>query len=132
MLEIVGGRDRGSWGILRRLFFRRRIDPNRLGHRRRFRRSVDEASGVPAKSLGQNSASMVEQARSLTVVNDRGSHQTDRAVVMFVVVPGEQLAADREGVFEGTESVGLRTTRERASGSNVGAQPSPDGTSLFV
>lgn len=43
------------------------------------------------KGLGQDLAPIIEQARSVTVVNDRWRHESDRTVVVFGVVPVEQL-----------------------------------------
>jgi len=103
MLEVVGGPDRGSWGILERLFFRGRVDPHRFGHRRCFWASVDEALGMAEKGLGQNLASMVEQTRSVTVVNDRRGHQADRAVGVFV---GAESVGELGTVLQGLERLG--------------------------
>jgi len=98
MLEVVRGRERGSWSILARRFLDGRVDPDRFGQPRRFR-GPWKALGMAAKSLGQDSASMDKQTRSVTVLNPRRSHRGDRDVVVLLVVPMEEPAADRERVF---------------------------------
>ena len=67
---------------------------------------MDEALGIAAKGIGQNHTPVLEQTRRLTIVDARRGHQAERAVIVLVVVPVEQLAGDRKGVFVRAEPVG--------------------------
>ena len=105
MLRVVRGHDRRSWGLLAGRS-RRRIDPNRVWQAFKAWRPLHKALGM---------GGVGRQARAMTKVEDRGRpavvHIGRReiaqpAVMVPVVVPGEEIPAHAPAVFEGAEPIG--------------------------
>jgi hypothetical protein len=102
------------WGILAGRF-RRRIDPNRVRQDFKARRALHEALGV--RRVGGHARAVTDlEGRGRAPVVDVGRREIAQPAVMVrVVVPREEIVADRTGVFEGAEPIRkLRAVFERA------------------
>ena len=104
MLRVVRGDDRRSWGILAGRF-RRPIDPGGCWERFGPWWPLDEPLGM-GSVRGQTGAVPDGEDRGGAAVVDVGRREIAEAAVMVrVVVPREQIAADAARVFERAEPV---------------------------
>src|SRR5665213_2071737 len=87
-------------------FRRWRIDPGGGRFCRRYRRLVDEALRVVAERLIERELASGVDGIGLTVVHLVRSHQTDAAMVVILVVPIEEAAAEASGVLDAAEALG--------------------------
>ena len=102
MLRVVRGDDRRSWGILAGRF-RRPIDPGGCWERFGPWWPLDEPLGMGGVR-GQTGAVPDGEDRGGAAVVDVGRREIAEAAVMVrVVVPREQIAADAARVFERAE-----------------------------
>ena len=70
------------------------------------RRAVDEALRVKGVGAGEGVVADGGELLDLAVVDGGGGEEGEAAVAMPAVVPGEEFAAEGEGVGEGREAVG--------------------------
>ena len=87
-------------------FWRRRVDPGCRGFRRRFWRAADEALRVCLVGLYQDLLAGGMDDVSLAVMHLVGRHQSNTDVVVILVVPGEEAAAEGPGILDAAEALG--------------------------
>ena len=104
MLWVVRGDDRRSWGILAGRF-RRPVDPH--GRRQRFGtgRPLHESLGMGGVRGQARAVPDREDCRGAGVVDGGRRQLGEPAVVVRIVVPREQIAADGARVCERAEPV---------------------------
>ena len=98
------GHDRRSWGILAG-HFRRRIDPHGRGQGFAARRPLHEALGMGGVGREARVVTDLKDRGRAPIVDVGGREIAQATVVMRVVVPREEIVADRARVFDGTEAV---------------------------
>jgi len=87
-------------------FRRWRVEPGGGRFGRRYRRFVDEALRVVAERLIERELASSVDGIGLAVVYLVRSHQTDAAMVVILVVPIEETAAETSGVLDAAEALG--------------------------
>ena len=97
---IVCDRDRGSYAVLRGRFFRRRINPDRLGQDWRVGRLVDEALRVSGIGRHEHLVPGGLHQVGSPLVHGHRRHQPDTRVAMLAVVPGEEPLTEGAGLVE--------------------------------
>ena len=106
------------------------VDPGRGGERGRSWCSSDEAFRGALVGGVEDALAACRERRGVAVMDARRGHQRDPGVVVVVVVPGEECAAEDAGVVERCEArrerravlQGLEVRfRERVVGRGVGS-----------
>src|SRR5438093_1348962 len=113
MLRVSGRDDHRSWGILAGRF-RRRIDPDRVRQDVEAWSALHEPLGM--RGVGGHAGTVTDlEGRGRAPEMHVGWREIAQAAVMMrVVIPGEEVVADRAGVFEGAEPIRkLRSVLER-------------------
>ena len=82
------------------------IDPDGRGFSRWLGRLLDEAFGIGAEGVIEGSLSGGVDIVGLAVVDLVGSHEADPGMVVVLVVPGEEAAAEVLGVLNAAEARG--------------------------
>jgi hypothetical protein len=85
----------------------RRIDPSRDGLCRRFWLLCDEAFWVSAEGAVECDLTGGVDVVGLTVVHLVGRHQADAGMVMVLIVPVEEAAAEYFGVLKSRNAEGI-------------------------
>ena len=104
MLWVVRRDDRRSWGILAGRF-RRPIDPDRGRQGFRAWRAANESLRMRGIGREAGAVTQVEDRRRAAEMHVSRREIAEAAVMVRVVVPREQIAADAARVFERTEPV---------------------------
>ena len=111
-LRGLGGGERGMAqrsepGLsVRQAFWRWRVDPDGGWFLRRCWRFIDEALRIFSEGPVQGPLPRGMHGVDLTVMNLVRGHQADPAVVVVLVVPGEELTAEAPGVLDAAEALG--------------------------
>ena len=88
--------------------------PDRGRQIRRLRSTLDEPLGMPRVGGVQDVLPLRPYGGRLADVDDGGRQEADRAMTMFVVVPGEEHLPERTAILDRAESLGkLGTVLER-------------------
>ena len=82
------------------------IDPHGGGFSRWLGRLLDEAFGIDAESVIKGPLSGGMDVVGLAVVDLVGRHETDPSMVVVLIVPGEEAAAEVLGVLNAAEALG--------------------------
>src|SRR3989304_7343035 len=99
MLWVIRGNDRRSWGILAGRF-RWRIDPHRCRKRFELWRPLHEALGMGGVGDQARPMTDLEDRRRAAVVDVGRCQIPQAAVMMGVVVPREEIVADRARILD--------------------------------
>jgi hypothetical protein len=67
---------------------------------------VDEAFGVAGVGVAEGVVAAGGELVDLTMMDGRRGEEGDATVAVLVVVPGEELAEEGQGVLEGREAAG--------------------------
>ena len=88
------------------LLFPRRIDPNRGWFGGRFRCLSDEPLGVQVEHPVQCALAGGLNGFSLAVVDLIRCHQAETGMVVVLIIPGEEAAAEVLGILDAAEAFG--------------------------
>src|SRR5688500_18799918 len=81
------------------------VDPDGRGFSRWLGRFLDEAFGIGAEGVIEGALSGGVDIVGLAVVNLVGRHEADPGMVVVLVVPGEEAAAEVLGVLKAAEAL---------------------------
>ena len=96
----------GDFGLRENAAIRRRVDPHRGRQRPRRRAAIREPLRVPRERFGQHTRALFALRFGKAVVDILRRKQPEPDVVMFGVVPGEEVLAMLARVLDRTEALG--------------------------
>ena len=82
------------------------VDPGLGGHRRRYGCFAHEAFWVGLVGLRQDVLTGGMNGVGLAVMHLVGGHQADADVMVILVIPGEEAAAEGPGILDAAEAPG--------------------------